>query len=73
MHELHWTPDSVFGKTHLAELGDDTTAVGIPRSRVDSIRTGNPTKGSLNSVGLGLLITVVLVTVLCAAGCISAD
>ncbi len=68
LKQLHWTPDSVFGKPYLASLDGDTTTVGVPRARVDSIRVGNPTSGFLKSAGLGLGIAAGLAILLCIAG-----
>jgi hypothetical protein len=68
LQQLHWTPDSVFGRPYLASLDGDTTTVGFPRSQVDSIRTSNPTSGFLKSLGLGALIAVGVMALFCGGG-----
>jgi hypothetical protein len=66
---LHWTADSVFGRPYLAGLdGDTAKVVAIPSSRVDSVRTGNPSAGLWKTVGLVVLGSVVVLMAACAAG-----
>jgi len=69
LKEVRWTADSVFGRPYLAGLdGDTAKVVAIPSSRVDSVRTGNPSAGLWKTVGLVVGGTVIVAIALCAAG-----
>jgi hypothetical protein len=69
LKEVRWTADSVFGRPYLAELdGDTAKVIAIPRSRVDSVRTGNPSAGLWKTTGLVLVGLFVVGIAACALG-----
>lgn len=69
LREVRWNSDSLFGLPYLAGLDRDTaTVMVVSLSRIDSVRTGNPSAGLWKTVGLVVGGTVVLVLGICAVG-----
>lgn len=75
VQQVRWTTDSIFGQPYLAGLDGDTVGVmAIPRSDVDSIRTGNPAAGFWKTTGVVIGGLVVATVLACRAyGCPSGD
>ncbi len=68
LHGLRLTEDSVSGIPYLQPLTCDSCRIAIPRTEMDSLRTGNPGKGFWGTVGLGLLALLVVGLLTCWAG-----
>jgi len=68
LHGVVLTTDSIAGVALLAPLACDTCRVGLSRSEVDSIRTGDPTGGLWGSAGLIIVGLLGVIFFTCATG-----
>jgi hypothetical protein len=71
-HVLRWhavavTPDFVTGIPFRDPVDCDSCRLSIPRSRVDSLRLGNPTAGFWKTFALVVGIPIVAFAVLCGS------
>ena len=66
LHGVQLTNDSVIGVPYLQRTDCDSCRVSLPRTAIDSLRTGNPTAGLWKTVGLGIAGMAVVGLVACA-------
>jgi hypothetical protein len=67
-HAVSITPDSVTGIPYFRSVSCDSCRLGVPASRVDSIRLGNPVAGVGKTIGLIVGIPVVALIYACRGG-----
>jgi hypothetical protein len=67
-HAVSVTPDFVTGIPFQKPVDCDSCRLSIARSRVDSLRLGNPTAGFWKTFALVIGIPVVAVAVICGGG-----
>jgi hypothetical protein len=65
-HAVSVTPDLVRGIPFQKPVDCDSCRLSVPRSRVDSLRLGNPTAGFWKTVALVVGVPVVAIAVICA-------
>lgn len=65
LHAVRLTDDSLSGVPFVKPPDCDSCRVAVPLSAVDSLRTGNPTAGFWETVGLTLVGTLGVVVVGC--------
>jgi hypothetical protein len=66
LHAVQLTNDSVVGVPYLQQSDCDSCRVGLPRTAIDSLRTGNPAAGLWKTIGLTVAGMLVVGLVACA-------
>lgn len=66
-HAVRLGSDSISGIPFIASPECDSCRVSVPRTAVDSVRLGSPTKGFWRGVGLGLGAAALLAVVACVS------
>jgi hypothetical protein len=66
-HAVAVSSDSVTGIPFYKPVDCDTCRITMPRSRIDSLRLGNPTAGFWKTIGLVVGVPVLTLIVICSS------